>query len=149
MRYSRCPPRDGDADVRKGRGAAFEIPFSNRDPSSKRTNVSAELLESTLTAREDHVSSVHGQIQTRAKINFVSTQEHLLPESPSLPQKLKNNYDLSWSSCTFSQRNFELMHDIWHPTSVVMRRTLGVLVNIHVPVLHVTTSALDQPCVPA
>ena len=40
--------------------------FSVRDHSSKRTNAPVELLESTLTAREDHVSSVHAQIQTLA-----------------------------------------------------------------------------------
>ena len=93
-----CPPRDGDADVRKDRGAAFEIMFSIRDASSKRSNAPAELLESTLTPREDHVSSVHAPIQTRAHAGKISdivkrkpTQEQWLPQSPSHAHKLKNN----------------------------------------------------------
>ena len=45
----------------------FEIMFSIRDPSSKRTNAPKELLESTTTAGEDHVFSVQAKIQTRAR----------------------------------------------------------------------------------
>ena len=73
MRYSCCLPRDGDVDVREDRGAAFEIRFSNRDPSSKCTKAPA--FDSNLTAREDNVSSVHAQIQTRAHAGKIQLRQ--------------------------------------------------------------------------
>ena len=82
IRCSCCPPKDGDADVWKNRGATFDIMFSLRDPSSKRTNPRAELLESTVTAREDHVSSEFRHGHMRASFSFVSrtqTQDHFDP----------------------------------------------------------------------
>ena len=89
MRFLCCPLTDGDADVWKDRGA-----------SSKHTNAPAELLEPTLTAREDHVSAVHAQLQTRGQITNPSaenpTQEHLLLQSPLHVHNLKNNPATQW-----------------------------------------------------
>ena len=66
MRYTCCPQTDGDAEVWKDRGAPFGIPFSIRDLSSKCINAPGELLEKTMIAKEENVSSVHAQVQTPA-----------------------------------------------------------------------------------
>ena len=79
-------PTDGDAEVWKDRGAPFGIPFSIRDLSSKSTNAPGELLEKTMIAKEENVSSVRASSDTstcfRNTISRKPTQEHLLSRSP-------------------------------------------------------------------